>query len=92
MKSTCKNLVKLAGLGKACGHRFEFERRVHERTSILSDLRPGVTPKGNFSVRTVYLNEDGVEAAYDGNYEFDLTAIIVNGERHDLAPIDRLVR
>jgi hypothetical protein len=91
MKFTSKQLVKLVGLGKQTGFRFEFERRLPDRMSILSDIRPSVTPKGHFSVRTVYLKEDGVDVAYDGNYEFNLAATIVNGERHELPQIKRRV-
>jgi hypothetical protein len=84
MKVTSKQLVKLVGLGKRTGFRFEFERHLPDGTSILSDIRPSVTAKGHFSVRTVYLREDGLEVAYDGNYEFTVVAAIVNGERHEL--------
>jgi len=42
-----------------------------------------VTPRGNFSVRTIYLKgRRKRDARTMANYEFDVIAIIVNGERH----------
>jgi hypothetical protein len=48
-------------------------------TTILANGRPGVTLDGRFSEGTVYLTEDGRNAAFDGNEELTIIAVIVNG-------------
>lgn len=80
-----RDLAKLTGLLRASGGvRFERE---HEdgRISVLAHVRPSTTAKGNGSLRTVLMAEDGKEVAYDGRYEFVVSTIIVNGFRFPLS-------
>jgi hypothetical protein len=77
-RPTAKELLSLASLARQVHRRATFKVRRGDSIVTLSDLRPDVTAKGNFTSRTVNLKEDGKAKSYDGNYVFDLVDAAVS--------------
>ena len=81
-KVAMREIARLDSQLRELARKAKFERRWPDHTSILKDVRPSVTGKGNPSEKTILAVEDGREVAYDGKYEIDLAAIIIDGERY----------
>lgn len=77
-----KDLCKLCStLADGLHQRVGAEHVKGEKVHTLADLRPDVTTKGNVSVKRIGCSEDGTEKWYGGNYEFMVTALVVDGVR-----------
>ena len=70
---SAKQLAKASGpIRRAHGVIPTFDVQRGNRTVTISDPRPDVTAKGNTSLKTIHLKEDGQPASYDGNYLFGI--------------------
>src|SRR5262245_20963110 len=68
-----REIAKLSSLVRQCGFDATFSVLLtNGKPCVLSDVRPEVTEKGNFSIRTICLRADGREMRFDGRYEFRL--------------------
>ena len=47
----------------------------------LRDVRPDINESGRPTVRTIRATQDGHERHFDGNYEFEVTALLVGDKR-----------
>ena len=80
--------IKAKDLAKVCSLLRHFRRidvKVeHLRggtTRTLSEVRPDISAKGRPTTRTIQAVEDGCQRYFDGNYEFEVTALLVGSER-----------
>jgi hypothetical protein len=90
-KMKAKDLVRLCGdVARARRHfwlndlksadvRVEYQKSggIH----VLADLRPSLSVRGTPTFRTIQAIEDGQGKYYDGNYEFNVTALLIGDER-----------
>jgi hypothetical protein len=83
--------IKAKDLARLCGQlrhlrstdiRAEHRKGGHTRTLV--DVRPDITPQGRPTIRTIHVIEDGHQQFFDGNYELEVTALLIAGKRHSL--------
>jgi hypothetical protein len=82
---TARDLCKLCSLMRQVNRTVVgAEHLKGDKTHTLTNLRPDVTARGNASVKRIGVVEDGHEKWYAGNYEFVVTAFIIDGERRPI--------
>jgi hypothetical protein len=58
------------------------------KTRILTEITLDTTAAGRPTTRRIHVLEDGRPKYYDGSYEFEVTALLLRGERHAVGKAD----
>jgi hypothetical protein len=80
--------MKAKDLARLCSQLRQFkgldvtvEYRRGQTTLTISDVGPSANQKGRPTTRVIRGRQSGREKYWDGNYEFEVTALLVAGER-----------